>query len=101
MALGLKSLRCDSDGGQVPAQKFYQNMQDKLATAQRAGKSHRVRAIHAKIANRRKDYLHKLATRQVREHAAIFVGNVHAAGLAKTNPRLAKSVWRRRGQPTI
>ena len=88
--LGLKSLISDSEGGEVPAQNFYRDLEPQLAIAQRAGKKNRVRAIHAKIANRRKDHLHKLSTRQVREHAAIFVGNVNASGLAKTNQ--AKSV---------
>jgi IS605 OrfB family transposase len=62
----------------------------KLAVAQRANKKHRVKAIHAQIANRRKDFLHKLSTRLVKENGAIFVGNVNAAGLAKT--KMAKSV---------
>jgi len=88
--LGLKELLTDSEGQSVPAQKFYRDMQPKLAAAQRANKKKRVRAIHAKIANRRKDHLHKLSTQQVREHCAIFVGDVNAAGLAKTN--MAKSV---------
>ena len=51
---------------------------------------HRSRAIHAKIANRRKDFLHKLSTDLVKANGAIFVGNVNASALAKT--RLAKSV---------
>src|SRR5690606_3644805 len=50
----------------------------------------RVRAIHAKIANQRKDALHKLSTQLVNSYGAIFVGNVNAAGLAKT--KMAKSV---------
>ena len=50
----------------------------------------RSRAIHAKIANRRKDFLHKLSTGLVKDHGAIFVGNVNASALAKT--RQAKSV---------
>src|SRR6202030_1859621 len=50
----------------------------------------RTRAIHAKIANRRKDFLHKLSTRLVKAYGAISVGNVNASALAKT--RLAKSV---------
>ncbi len=88
--LGLKEFLTDSEGNSVAAQKFYRDMQDKLATAQRAGKKQRVRSIHAKIANRRKDFLHKLSTQQVKEHCAIFVGDVNTAALAKTN--MAKSV---------
>jgi len=61
-----------------------------LARAQRARQRQRTRAIHAKIANRRKDFLHKLSTRLVKANGALFVGNVNASALAKT--RLAKSV---------
>jgi putative transposase len=57
---------------------------------QRARHRQRVRGIHAKIANRRKDFLHKLSTRLVKANGAVFVGNVNASALAKT--RLAKSV---------
>jgi putative transposase len=52
--------------------------------AQRAGRIDRVRAIHAKIANRRKDSLHQFSTRLVRGYDTIFVGNVNASALAKT-----------------
>ena len=58
--------------------------------AQRARHRNRTRAIHAKIANRRKDFLHKLSTRLVKANGAIFVGNVNASALAKTQQ--AKSV---------
>jgi IS605 OrfB family transposase len=58
--------------------------------AQRANKKVRVKAIHAQIANRRKDFHHKLSTNLVSRNGAIFVGNVNASGLAKTN--MAKSV---------
>ena len=88
--LGLKDFLATSDGLKVEAQRFYREMEDKLAVAQRANKKQRVKAIHAKIANRRKDALHKLSTQLVNEYGAIFIGGVNAASLAKT--RMAKSV---------
>jgi IS605 OrfB family transposase len=88
--LGLKSFLSDSNGNVVEAQRFYRDLEPKIAVAQRAGKSNRVRALHAKVANRRKDFLHKLSTEQVNQHCAIFVGDVNASGLAKTT--MAKSV---------
>ena len=88
--LGLKSFAVMSDGEAIEAQRFYRDLEPALAVAQRANNKKRVKAIHAKIANRRKDHLHKLSTRLVRENGAIFVGNVNAAGLAKT--KMAKSV---------
>jgi putative transposase len=88
--LGLRDLVATSAGQKVLAPQFYRGLEPKLAIAQRAGKKDRVRAIHAKIANRRKDLLHQFSTRLVREYDTLFVGNVSASVLAKTP--LAKSV---------
>lgn len=88
--LGLKDFVTSSDGDIIEAQQFYRDLEPALAVAQRARKKARVKALHAKIANRRKNFLHQLSTGLVRRHGAIFVGNVNAAGLAKT--RMAKSV---------
>jgi len=88
--LGLKALMTDSEGNTVEAQRFYRDLEPKIASAQRAGKKDRARALHAKVANRRKDGLHKLATVQARSRSAIFVGQVNASRLTRT--RRAKSV---------
>jgi putative transposase len=88
--LGLKELLVTSAGEKLPAPQFYRGLEAKLAVAQRAGKKNRVRSIHAKIANRRKDSLHQFSTRLVRRYDTLFVGNVNASALAKT--RLSKSV---------
>jgi IS605 OrfB family transposase len=88
--LGLNSLMADSNGNFVEAQRFYRGLEKKLAVAQRAHRKARVRALHAKIVNRRKDALHKLSTAQVHAHRAIFVGDVNAQALTQT--RMAKSV---------
>ena len=58
--------------------------------AQRANNKQRVKAINAKIRNRRKDSLHKYSRKVVNDNAAIFVGNVKSLGLVKT--KHAKSV---------
>ena len=88
--LGLKDLAALSTGQTIEAPRFYRDLQPALAAAQRARKKARVRAIHARIRNRRADFLHNLSTALVREHRAIFVGRVNAAALAHT--RMAKSV---------
>ena len=88
--LGLKDFLTTSSGEKVETHHFYRELEPALAVAQRAGKKARVRAIHAKIKNRRKDALHKLSTRLVNEYGAIFVGDVNASGLVKTS--MAKSV---------
>lgn len=88
--LGLKDFATLSTGEVIEAQKVYRALEPKLAIAQRARKKRQVKNIHAKIANRRKDFQHKLSNRLVQEFDYIAVGNVNAAGLAKT--RMAKSV---------
>ena len=88
--LGLKDFATTSDGVVIEAKQFYRHMEQKLAIAQRANKKCQVKAIHARIANQRKDFQHKLSTRLVRSYGAIFVGNVNAAALTQT--RQAKSV---------
>jgi putative transposase len=80
----------DQEMPPIEAERFYRDLEPLLARAQRARHRNRARAIHAKIANRRKDFLHKLSTGLVKAHGAIFVGNVNASALAKT--RQAKSV---------
>jgi putative transposase len=89
--LGLKDFATMSDGGKIEAQHIYRSAEAALAIAQRAGKARRVKAIHARIAHRRSDFLHKLSACIVREFDYIAVGNIHAAGLAKTS--MAKSVF--------
>lgn len=88
--LGLKDFLTTSSGERVEAQRFYRDLEGALASAQRANKSRRVKAIHAKIANRRKDALHKLSTTLAKRNGVIFVGDVNASSLART--RMAKSV---------
>ena len=88
--LGLKDFATMSDGTKIEAKRIYRGAETKLTIAQRAKKKSRVQALHAQIANRRKDFLHKLSTNLVSQNGAIFVGNVNASGLAKT--KMAKSV---------
>jgi putative transposase len=90
--LGLTRFAGLSDSGLPPidAERFYRDLEPALARAQRARNRKRTRAIHAKVANRRKDFLHKLSTHVANGYGAVFVGNVNASALAKT--RHAKSV---------
>ncbi len=88
--LGLKDTATCSDGTKLEAGRFYRSAEQTLATAQRAGKRTRVKAIHAKIANRRKDALHKFSRQLVNRCGEIYVGNVKSCSLTQTN--MAKSV---------
>ena len=87
--LGLKASATTSDG-QVLVGRQYRALEQKIGIAQRAGKKARVRAIHAKIKNQRKDAQHKFSTTLVREYGAVFVGDVSSAKMVKT--KMAKSV---------
>lgn len=87
--LGCKEAATDSNGQGVKGHQ-YRKLESQLGLAQRAMKKQRVKAIHAKIKNRRSDDLHKYSRKLVSENAAIFVGNVNSLSLVKTN--MAKSV---------
>lgn len=88
--LGLKEFATLSDGRTFAPPQSYRAIEAKLAIAQRAGNKRRVRALHARAANVRRDFHHKLSTSLVRDYAFIAVGNVNAKRLAKT--RMAKSI---------
>ncbi len=87
--LGCKEAVTDSNGEGVTGRE-YRKLERKLGTAQRAKNKRRIKAIHAKIRNRRQDSLHKYSRKLVNENAAIFVGNVSSLKLVKT--KMAKSV---------
>jgi IS605 OrfB family transposase len=87
--LGLKTAVTTSDG-QTFTGRLYRASEAKLGKAQRARKKRLARTVNAKIKNQRKDGLHKLSTKLVRENAAIFVGDVSSEKLVKTP--MAKSV---------
>ncbi|WP_419876752.1 RNA-guided endonuclease InsQ/TnpB family protein [Acinetobacter indicus] len=88
--LGLKDIATCSDGAIISNPKFYHQYEQKLGIAQRARNKKRVRALHAKIANCRKDHLHKASTQLVKDNALIVVGDLSASKLVKT--KMAKSV---------
>jgi len=88
--LGLKDTATCSDGYQLEAGLFYRDLEGALGVAQRASNKKRVKAIHAKIANRRKDRLHKFSRQLVNRCGEIYVGNVKPSSFTKT--KLAKSV---------
>lgn len=88
--LGLKSVATCSDGTELVQARFYRDLEAKLAEAQRQHRKRQVKSIHAKIANRRKDSLHKFARVLTDCSRRITVGNVSASAMAKT--RMAKSV---------
>lgn len=89
--LGLKNFAALSDGAKIEAQQFFRREEQRISNALRAHKRKRAKALHEKIANRRKDFLHKLSAKLVAEHGAIFIGNINAAKLGHTSK--GKSVY--------
>jgi putative transposase len=90
--LGLKDFATLSTGEKLPNDRFGRRAAEKLAKVQRARKPKRhIAKRHAKVANARADFQHKLALDLVRRFDYIAVGNVSAAKLART--RMAKSVY--------
>ena len=101
--LGLKDFVILSTGETIGNPKFFHKDEKKLAKAQRRlaqkqkgsknrSKAHRkVAHIHARIANRRRDFLHKLSTRLIRENQTICVESLAVKNMVK-NHKLAKAI---------
>lgn len=88
--LGLKDFAALSTGEKIENHRHFRQLEAKLGKAQRAGKKRLAATVHSQIGNARRDFLHKLSDRIVREFDYIVVGNVNAAALKKTT--MAKSV---------
>ena len=84
MDLGVKTAVATSDGQKLEGH-WYRAQEEALARAQRAKKKDRVRSIHAKIANQRKDALHKFSHAMVSQYGAIFVGDISSQWMLKTS----------------
>lgn len=86
--LGLKEAVTTSEGETLLG-RWYRAEEKKIKLFQSRGQKKRAKALHTKVKNRRKDALHKLSTKFVKENKAIFVGNVSTKKLVKT--KMAKS----------
>ena len=101
--LGLKSMVITSDGQTYGNPKFFQKDEKKLAKAQirhakkKKGSKNRTKArlkvarLHKKIADRRRDYQHKLSTQIIRENQVVCVESLHVKNMVK-NHSLAKAI---------
>jgi len=101
--LGVTSLVALSDGEKIANPKGFNAKRRKLRKAQKAlsrklhGSNNRHKArlkvakVHQSIADARKDFLHKLTTRLVRENQTIAVEDLAVKNMVK-NPKLALSI---------
>lgn len=88
--LGLKDIAALSTGQKIENPKHFSKLAAKLAWAQRANKKKLAARTHRKIANARKDHLHKVSRAIVDAAKVIVIGDVSSAKMAKTG--FAKSV---------
>jgi len=100
--LGLTHPAVLSDGRKIANPRFLRRAERKLRKAQKAlsrkakGSSNRAKArikvarVHARVADTRRDWLHKESTAIIRDNQAVYVEDLCVAGLART--RLAKSI---------
>src|SRR5690348_1929723 len=101
--LGLHDVVVLDSGEKVGNPRYFAKDEKKLAKAQRrlAKKRHgsknrdkarrRVARIHARIADRRRDFTHKLSTRLIRENQTICIESLAVKAMAK-HPTLAKAI---------
>jgi len=101
--LGLVSMVITSKGEKVGNPRYFAKDEKKLAKAQkqlarkRRGSKNREKArckvakIHARVADRRRDYQHKLSTRLIRENQVICVESLAVKNMMQ-NHSLAKAI---------
>ena len=101
--LGIKEFAITSDGEMIENPKYLKKSLDKLAKLQRElsrkskGGSNRNKARikvarqHEKIANQRKDFLHKLSTELIKNNDLICIEDLQVKNMVK-NHKLARSI---------
>jgi putative transposase len=96
--LGIKSYLVASNGKEYDNPKYLRKAQDKLKYNQRQYSKHKgtrrkykVALLHEKVANQRKDFLHKVSTELIRENQSIALEDLNISGMLK-NHCLAGSI---------
>jgi len=96
--LGIKTFLVTSDGRQIDNHKFLRKAQSRLKFTQskyskHKGKrtKHRLAILHEKVANQRKDFLHKTSTKLIRENQSVAIEDLQIKNMVK-NHHLAQSI---------
>lgn len=101
--LGIKDFAITSDGGKIENPKFLRKSEKRIKQLQRQlsrkqkGSNNRAKAKiklarkHEKVANQRKDFLHKITTNLVKNHDLIVCEDLQVKNMVK-NHHLAKSI---------
>lgn len=96
--LGIKTLIVASNGKEYDNPKLLRKAQSRLKYIQRKyskhkGKrtKHRLAILHEKVANQRKDFLHKVSAELIRDNQSIAIENLQVSNMLK-NHKLAQSI---------
>ena len=96
--LGIKDFAITSDGEVFDNPKFLRKAQSKLKYVQRKYSKHkgkrtkkRLALLHEKVVNKRKDFLHKVSTKLIRENQTIALETLAVKNMVK-NHNLAQSI---------
>lgn len=96
--LGIKSFLVTSDGEEIENPKYLRKAQSKLKYVQRKYSKYKgkrtkkkLAKLHEKVANRRKDFLHKVSTKLIRENQTIALETLSVSNMVK-NHKLAQSI---------
>ena len=96
--LGIKTYLVSSDGKEFDNPKFLRKAQSKLKYVQRKYSKHKgkrtkqkLAILHEKVANQRKDFLHKVSTELVKNHDSLAIETLQVSNMLK-NHKLAQSI---------
>lgn len=96
--LGIKTFIVASDGKEFDNPKFLRKAQSKLKYVQRKyskykGKrtKNRLAKLHEKVANQRKDFLHKTSSELIKNHDSLAIEDLNVKGML-ANHKLAQSI---------
>lgn len=96
--LGIKNFIVSSGGKEYSNPKFLQKAQAKLKFVQRKYSKHkgkktkqRIALLHERVANKRKDFLHKVSTELIKSHDSLAIETLQVSNMLK-NHKLAKSI---------
>lgn len=108
--VGIKSFAVTSEGEEIPNPRHFVTCQRRLASVQRSfsrkikskkkgdplsknaeKQKLKLQVLHEHIANQRKDFLHKVTTRLIRENQTICIEDLNVKGMMK-NRKLSKHI---------
>ena len=97
--LWVKDFCITSNWDKIDNPRFLRRNESKLVKVQSYYSRHKgkrslrkLQRLHSKIANQRKDFLHKLSTKLMHENQVICLEDLNVKGMMK-NHRLAKAIW--------